>query len=131
MAARISLTAAGVVQAGLTAQQSWGSSVIDLSFRHVDPAVVQPVLNEIIAGYQSMHTEVHGSLGTDDFAAEETQLLRSQIAQTERELMTAKTNAGILTLDDAECRRRTRYSEVVREPAFGAVQLDTETRRRY
>ena len=97
------IQAAALVRQGLVVGTEQYSSVISLVFKHPDPAVVQPVLNEIIADYLSKHSEIHQALGTsDDFLAEETTQLRAQIAQTDRELMAAKTNAGIIFLEDTK-----------------------------
>lgn len=97
------IKAAAVVRNGLIVTVAQNSSVINIVFQHPDATIVQPVLNEIIIEYLNKHTEIHQALGTeDDFLAEETTQLRSQIAQTERELMSAKTNVGIISLDDAK-----------------------------
>ena len=121
------LAAAAMVHGGLTVGAALNSSVIDIMFQHSDPAIVQPVLNEIITDYQSKHLEIHGAFGTDDFVADETTLLRQQIANTERELMMAKTNAGIISLEDAQ-RSVTEQITKVRGQLFDA-ELDLETRR--
>jgi polysaccharide biosynthesis transport protein len=97
------IKAAAVVRSGLIVEAAEKSSVIDIIFQHPDPTIVQPVLNEIITDYLNKHTEVHQAPGTeDDFLTDETTQLRSQIAQTERELMSAKTNAGIISLEDTK-----------------------------
>jgi succinoglycan biosynthesis transport protein ExoP len=94
------IAAAALVQSGLKVSSAERSSVINVIFQHPDPTVVRPVLTEIIADYLSKHSEIHQALGTeDDFLAEQTTQLRMQIAQTERELMMAKTNMGIISLD--------------------------------
>ncbi len=95
--------AAVVVREGLKVDSAERSSVIHVAFQHPDPTVVQPVLNEIISDYLSKHTEIHQPLGTeDDFLAEQTSQLRAQIVQTERELMMAQTNLGIISLDETK-----------------------------
>ncbi len=97
------IRAAAVVRNGLIVATAERSSVIDIIFQHPDPTIVQPVLNEIITDYLNKHTEVHQPLGTeDDFLTEETTQLRSQIAQTERDLMAAKTNVGIISIEDTK-----------------------------
>ena len=78
-------------------------SVIHIVFRHPDPDVVQPVLNELIRSYHDMHFQVHQMVGSsDDFLTEETARLRLQIAETEADLLSAKTNAGIVSIENAE-----------------------------
>lgn len=119
--------AAAVVKNGLMVGGAPNSSVIDIIFQHPDPAIVQPVLNEIIADYRSKHSEIHGSIGQDDIAAEEMTQLRTQIAKTEQDLMVAKTNAGIISLEDAQ-RSVTEQIAKIRGQLLDA-ELDLETRR--
>jgi len=95
--------AANVIKNNLFVQAPDKSSVIDIIFRNPDPAIVQPVLQEIISAYLDKHLEVHQSVGkSDDFLTEETARLSSQIAQTEEELRAVKTNAGIISVETAE-----------------------------
>lgn len=121
------MIAAAVVHAGLSVETANYSSVIGITFRHRDPTIVQPVLDAVITEYLGRHSEIHGSVGTDDFAAEEATQLRAQIAQTERDLMVAKTNAGIISLEDSK-RSQAEQIASVREQLLNA-ELDLETRR--
>lgn len=121
------LTAAAVVRSGLGASAAPNSSVLNIMFVHADPAIVQPVLNEVIADYMGMHTEIHGSLGSNDFADDEAKQLRLQIAMTERELMAAKTNAHIISLDDSQ-NSIAKQIDVVRSQLL-TIELDLQTRR--
>jgi polysaccharide biosynthesis transport protein len=98
-----SIRAAYIIRNGLTVTAPSSSSVIDIIFRHPDPTIVQPVLQEIISDYLDKHLQVHQVAGTsDDFLTEETARLRFQIAQTEDELFAAKTNAGIISIENEE-----------------------------
>jgi len=95
--------AANVIKNNLFVQAPDKSSVIDIIFRNPDPAIVQPVLQEIISAYLDKHLEVHQSVGkSDDFLTEETTRLSSEISQTENELRTVKKNAGIVSIETAE-----------------------------
>src|SRR5450432_1524219 len=97
------IRAAYIIRNGLTVTAPSSSSVIDIIFRHPDPTIVQPVLQEIISDYLDKHLQVHQVAGTsDDFLTEETARLRFQIAQTEDELFAAKTNAGIISIENEE-----------------------------
>jgi uncharacterized protein involved in exopolysaccharide biosynthesis len=95
--------AANLVRQGLLVEQADKSSVITIAFQHPDPAIVQPVLNEIISSYLVKHLAIHQTLGiSEDFLTEETTQLKTQIAQTERDLLAAKTTAGIISsLEDS------------------------------
>ena len=97
------INAAILVRNGLIIEPAPNSSVIDILFQHPDPSVVQPVLREVINDYQNKHQEIHQELGTEgDFLNDQTTQLRAEIAQTEGELMSAKTNVGVISLDDAK-----------------------------
>jgi polysaccharide biosynthesis transport protein len=97
------IAAAAVVRSGLNVEAGDRSSVIQITFKHPDSTIVQPVLNEIITDYLNKHSEIHQAFGTeDDYLTEETTQLRSEIAKTEMDLMSAKTNVGIISLDDTK-----------------------------
>ena len=51
--------AAGLIAKNLIIESSPGSSVIDVTLQHADPALVQPILSEIVASYFRKHTQVH------------------------------------------------------------------------
>jgi uncharacterized protein involved in exopolysaccharide biosynthesis/Mrp family chromosome partitioning ATPase len=121
------IKAANVVRRGLTVDAPSRSSVLHIVFHHPDPTIVQPVLREIIGDYLEKHLEVHQSVGTsDDFLTEETSRLRSQIAQTESELLAAKTNAGIISVEEAEKS----YSEEIAKIQEQLFQAETDLAER-
>jgi uncharacterized protein involved in exopolysaccharide biosynthesis/Mrp family chromosome partitioning ATPase len=110
------IQAANVIEDNLSVEASSQSSVIHIIFRHPDPEIVQPVLREIIADYLDKHVQVHQSVGTsDDFLTEETAQLRAEISQTEDELRAAKTNAGIVSVDEAEKSYAEQISKIRQE----------------
>lgn len=95
--------AAALVKRNLKVDSGRDSSVIYVTFRHPDPELVRPVLAQIIQEYQDKHVQIHKAIGmSDDTLADQTSQLRLQIAQTEDELRIAKTNAGIISIADAE-----------------------------
>jgi uncharacterized protein involved in exopolysaccharide biosynthesis/Mrp family chromosome partitioning ATPase len=94
--------AAEVIRKNLVVDAPKQDSVIHLAYRSADPAVVQPVLSEIISDYLDKHLQVHESSMSDDYLAQETAQLRSQIDETEDELRTTKASAGIISIPDAE-----------------------------
>jgi succinoglycan biosynthesis transport protein ExoP len=98
-----SLRAASVISENLTVEVSHESSVIRITFSHPDQTVVQTVVAAYIEAYYDKHQHVHAAIGiSDDLLTEQAQQLSEQVAQTERELVMAKTNAGIIDFDDAE-----------------------------
>jgi uncharacterized protein involved in exopolysaccharide biosynthesis len=95
--------AAGLIAKGLTVESSPGSSVIQVSFQHPDPEMVQPVLGEIIVRYFKKHAEIHqGSVMFGDFSIQETNRLYKAIAQTKEELKNARSTAGVFSVDAAD-----------------------------
>ena len=95
--------AAYAVKKNLRVEATKDSSVIYITFFHADPALVRPVLAEIITDYLDRHVRVHAAIGmSDDTLAEATTQLRLQIKQTEEELRITKTNYGIISITDTE-----------------------------
>ena len=108
--------ASSAIKANLKVEPVPDSSVIYVTFRHPDPDLVRPVLAEILADYKDKHEQVHKAIGiTDDTLADETSQLRLQIAATEDELRIAKTNAGIISIADAERSYSEESSRIRRE----------------
>ena len=74
--------AAGLIAKNLIVESSPGSSVIDVTLQHPDPAMVQPILSEIIASYFRKHTQVHlGSVMSSDYSIQETNRLYKAACQ--------------------------------------------------
>ncbi|HEX3627579.1 MAG TPA: Wzz/FepE/Etk N-terminal domain-containing protein [Verrucomicrobiae bacterium] len=96
------LAAAGIIKKNLQVDAPKQDSVVHVVYKNADPAIVQPVLSEIISDYLDKHLQVHQSSMSDDYLSQETAQLRSQIDETEDELRAAKAGAGIISLPDAE-----------------------------
>jgi len=95
--------AAGVIRNGLTAEAPPASSVIQIVFKHPDPGIIQPVLNQIIDSYLKKHVEIHSAVGImGEFLTQETDQLRSNLAETEDQLKKALDKAGVVSLEDAK-----------------------------
>lgn len=94
--------AAEVIRKNLLVEAPKQDNVIHLVYKNPDPAMVQPVLSEIISDYLDKYLQVHESSMSDDYLEQETAQLRSQIDETEDELRAAKTQAGIISIPDAE-----------------------------
>jgi succinoglycan biosynthesis transport protein ExoP len=95
--------AVGLIHKNLLVEVPKKSNVIRILFQHPDPEIVRPVLNDLIAIYFKRHAEIHRSVGAfDGFLVQETDKLRARLVETERELRRAKTDAGILSLDDSK-----------------------------
>lgn len=95
------LQAAAVVRNGLLVDAGKSSSIIRLVFSHRDPAIVQPVLSQLIASYQKKHVEIYRPGGwLDDFFSRKADEYRARLAATESELKRLKAGAEIVSLDD-------------------------------
>lgn len=95
--------AINAVSKSLEAEAGLHSSVVHLYFRSSNKAIVQPVLREIIDRYLKKHVEIHRALGiTGDFLTQETDRLRSRLAQTQEELREAQNKVGVASIEDAK-----------------------------
>jgi uncharacterized protein involved in exopolysaccharide biosynthesis/Mrp family chromosome partitioning ATPase len=95
--------AAAAVAGNLIVEPLTKSSVIHLTYKNADPAVVQPVLTAVVEAYYKKHLEVHRQAGAiGDFLSQETDQLRARLQQTEDELRKEKDKAGIISLDDSK-----------------------------
>jgi polysaccharide biosynthesis transport protein len=104
---------AGVVIRNNLMVSSGGGGVINVAFRHPDATIVQAVLTNVIAEYLNKHKEIHQSADVNDETLNDESLqLRSQIGETERLLRAAKTNAGIITLDEAQGSISSEFSKI-------------------
>ncbi len=76
--------------------------MIVITFKHPDPQIVQPVLQEIINDYFQKHREIHSVGGQfDDALAREGSALSQQLSDTEQQLANLKNKANIISLDDS------------------------------
>jgi polysaccharide biosynthesis transport protein len=95
--------AAGVIRKGLSLDAPKRSSAIHLVFEHKDPTILQPVLNALIQEYYKKHLEIHRDVGQfGDFLTQQTDQLHSRLLQTEEALRAAKTNAGVISVEDTK-----------------------------
>ena len=95
--------AAALISKKLTVESNPDSSVIQVTFQHPDPEMVQSILSEIVARYFKKHAEIHqGSVMFGDFSVQETNRLYKEIAQTKEELKSARSIAGVFSVDAAD-----------------------------
>lgn len=114
------LKAAVVVHDGLQVDVPRLSSVIHVVFQHPDPGVVQPVLGGVISRYLKTHVEIHRAVGIiGDFLTQETDQLRSRLAQTEEDLRKARNKAGVISLTDSKKEFATQMARI-RDELLGA-----------
>ena len=97
------LAAALMVQQGLVPEVTPNSSVIRIAFYHADPQMAQAILKEVVSLYLKKHVEVHlAAGGVADAMTQETDQLRTQLAQTEEDLRKVMSSAGIISLEDSK-----------------------------
>ena len=95
--------AAVFIRKNLTLDVPKSSSVIHLIFQHDDITMVQPILNALIQEYYKKHFEIHRDVGQfGDFLTQQTDELHSRLLQTDEALREAKTNAGIISVEDTK-----------------------------
>jgi succinoglycan biosynthesis transport protein ExoP len=95
--------AAAILKKSLTIEVPLRSDILRIVFQHPNRAIVQPVLDQLISAYLRKHVDIHRSVGAfDDVLTQQTDALRSQLAQTEADLRKAKTNAGLMSVEDAK-----------------------------
>ncbi|MBI3853214.1 MAG: hypothetical protein HY298_23435 [Verrucomicrobia bacterium] len=112
--------AAGRVLGMMEVVPSPDGSVISVFYEHPDPEVTREVLRKVIVAYVKKHKEMHQTAGIfGDFVSQETERLRTDLAQTEKELRAAKSKAGVTSLEDAK-RAWTEQISRVRGDLFSA-----------
>lgn len=96
------VSAAGLVRGNLEAVPAGnGSSVIVVTFKHPDPQIVQPVLQEVMNDYLQRHNEIHLQVGQYDEAFQKAKSALSVALQdTDQRLADLKNKANIISIDD-------------------------------
>lgn len=105
-----------LLRSNLRVNIALGSSVIQITFRHSDPEVVQPVMRELVERYLKLHVATHRSSGMlSDTLAQESDTLRARLAQTEEELRKVTTRAGVISLEAAKEANNAQLISIRRE----------------
>jgi len=116
--------AAGVVNGGLVVGAPRMSAVITVGFQHSDPAVVQPVLRQVIATYLKRHADVHRNTGDFDISlVQETDQRRSRLLQVEEELRGLLSQSGVVDLAAARLENASRSSRIQEDLLAAEAQL--------
>jgi len=113
--------AAAMVSGGLEIDVPHSSSVLEINYRHPNPAVVQPVLAALIQQYLKRHREVHTPSGAfDDSLVQQTDTLQARLRRTEEELLSARKAVGIISLDES----KKTYGEQIGQLRAGIFQAE-------
>ena len=96
--------AASLICANLQAEPADNhSSVIMVTFKHPDPQIVRPVLQEVINDYFQKHYEIHSAGGQfDDALTMEQSTLNVQLNATEQQIADLKNKANITSIEDSQ-----------------------------
>jgi uncharacterized protein involved in exopolysaccharide biosynthesis/Mrp family chromosome partitioning ATPase len=104
------------------------SDIIQITFRHRDPAVVKPVLDRLVDGYLTRHAEIHRGLGSlDVLLSQQADQLRLRLNTTDEELRKLKADAGVISLDETKTAIVQEMSDLRRE-LFSTQAALAETR---
>ena len=97
------VAAATVISRGLTTESPRKSNVIRIGFQHPDPRIAQQVLAQLIQEYFAKHVKIHRTLGVpgypDTDLTVQVQKLQGELLKIEMDLMRAKTNANVISLE--------------------------------
>lgn len=86
------MAAAGVICSGIEVDPP-KSSILTISFKHPDAAIVQPVLEAILDAYMRKHRDVR--LMPDDYLLQQRDELRTKLGKTEEDLKSLKIRSKI------------------------------------
>jgi len=100
------------------------SNVILVTFQHPDLSLVQPVLSLVISNYFKKHVAVHRKVGISQIdLSDKVFSLGNQLKTTETEILTLKTNRGMLSIEDARRVLNGEEVEIRRESVSSAAEL--------
>jgi uncharacterized protein involved in exopolysaccharide biosynthesis/Mrp family chromosome partitioning ATPase len=94
------IEAASLIRRGLVPTSS-KSDVIELTFTHPDPDMVQPILSQLIEAYLNKHREVHQP-AFNDFLQKQKEEVQGRIVEMDKQLQELKQQAGITSINDSE-----------------------------
>jgi uncharacterized protein involved in exopolysaccharide biosynthesis/Mrp family chromosome partitioning ATPase len=93
--------AADFIQRHLRVEAPRNSTILRLSFRHPDPALARPVLDQIIQTYLKRHVEIHQGTGVlDSYLLNQADQLRLRLAKTDEDLKRLKSEINVISLED-------------------------------
>jgi uncharacterized protein involved in exopolysaccharide biosynthesis/Mrp family chromosome partitioning ATPase len=111
---------AELIQRRLRIEVPKNSNIIVITFDGPDPLVAQEFLRRLTDAYLARHVEVHRSVGAYEFLSQQTDQLRSRLAETEEELRKIKYSEGIVSIEESKKNAATRIEELTK----GLGELD-------
>lgn len=108
------LRVAELIQERLLIEVPKNSNIISISFDGIDPVVSQEFLRRLTEAYLAKHAEIHRSVGAYEFLSQQTDQLRSRLAETEEELRKIKYSEGIVSIDESKKNVAVRCEELTK-----------------
>jgi polysaccharide biosynthesis transport protein len=105
------------------------TNIISVSYKNTDPAMAVRVLQELVSRYFDKHLEVHRSTGAFEFVRRETDQLRSQLNQTEKELKELDDQAGIISPAQTEANLTAELTKAEEELSIANAELAAQKAR--
>lgn len=105
------------------------TNIISVSYKNTNPDMAVKVLQELVSRYFDKHLEVHRSTGAFDFVRRETDQLRSQLNQTEKELKELDDRAGIISPAVTETNLTADLARAEEESSITGAELAAQQAR--
>lgn len=85
------------------------TTIIRVSYDAPNPVLAQEVLQRLVLRYLERHNEIHRSVGAFEFLSQQTDQIRSRLAQTEEDLRRIKSEAGVVSIDETKAQLSDRF----------------------
>jgi uncharacterized protein involved in exopolysaccharide biosynthesis/Mrp family chromosome partitioning ATPase len=108
------LRVAELIQERLLIEVPKNSNIISISFDGIDPVISQEFLKRLTDAYLARHAEIHRSVGAYEFLSQQTDQLRSKLAETEEELRRIKYSEGIVSIAESKKNVAARCEELTK-----------------
>lgn len=95
------MAAAGLIASGLTVEPP-RSATISITFKHPDPSMAQPVLEELIRAYKRRHDDMRTFSDMEEIFAQDKEAAIKKLAELDEKLRDLKRTAGVLNPEDAK-----------------------------
>jgi uncharacterized protein involved in exopolysaccharide biosynthesis/Mrp family chromosome partitioning ATPase len=107
--------AADVILANLVTSPVPASQIINLTFSHRDPTLVQPVLQQIITNYIKEEEEIHYKPGQlDAYLTRKKEIIANRLQQTISDLADFKNAVGVVDLPAAMSQFQAQEGDIVK-----------------
>jgi len=105
------------------------SSVIQVSFKHIDPKMAALVVNSLVHFYLDHHLKVHAAPESDGFFQNQSQVLKKELAEAEETLKIFKKHHNISSLTE-ERSLLLNQKAAIRSAINQSISQEAETKNR-